>query len=201
VLAARLVLDFQTIISREVSPLEPAVLTVGSIHGGTRYNIIPPEVDLQLTIRTYNMAVRQQILDAIKRICNGVAMSANLPPDKYPQIAFSVESTPPTINNAALTAKCSASFSRIIGSENVIVVSPEMAGEDFGQYGNTKEQIPISLTWLGTVSKEKMNESKLKNTQLAALHSPYFFPDTETTIKTGVKCMVTNIIDLMKVKN
>ncbi len=192
VLAARMIMDIQTIVSRELSPLQPAVVTVGSIHGGTRHNIIPEEVKLQLTIRYYDEAVGQHIVSSLKRIGNGLAVSAGLPPEKYPLIKVQNESTPPVINNMALTNRLVPVLSDVMGKENIIEIQPLMVGEDFGQYGLTPEKVPVSLMWLGCIHPERISSGE----SIPGLHTAYFYPDYPATIRTGVEGMVSMLLEL-----
>lgn len=195
-LAARLVVDLQTIVSRETPPTEPNVVTVGAIHGGTKHNIIPDEVKLQLTLRSYSDAVRQHNLDAIKRISKGIAISAGLSEDKHPHIHVADESIPATYNTPELTESIMKSFAKIIGDNNVKEVSAVMGGEDFGLFGRTEENIPISLYWLGTVAPDIFKKSQATGETLPSLHSPFFAPLPEPTIQTGVQTMSIAVIDL-----
>jgi len=196
VLASRTVVDFQTIVSREISPLKPAVVTVGSIHGGTQHNIIPDRVDLQLTLRFYTDEVYQQIIEAIQRIIRGVAISAGLPENKFPEITIADSYTPPVQNNPELIHHATSSFSRILGEKNVVRVEPTMAGEDFGKYGQTDEHIPIFMFWVGAVNPEVYAESMEKDISMPPLHSPHFAPDYENSIRTGIKAMSFATINL-----
>jgi amidohydrolase len=196
VLAARLVLDIQTIVSREISPLQPAVVTVGSIHGGTKHNIIPEEVDLQLTIRYYDEFVGRQIISALKRIGDGLAASAGLPPEKYPVVTVQDDSTPPLINNTELTERLVPVLASGLGKENVVEMEPLMVGEDFGRYGLTPEKVPICLMWLGSVSPDKVASGE----PLPGLHSAYYYPDYPPTIRTGVEGMVLMLMELFGVQ-
>ncbi|MBN1251526.1 MAG: amidohydrolase [Bacteroidales bacterium] len=189
VLAARMVLAFQTIVSREVAPLETAVVTVGSINGGTKHNIIPDKVKMQLTIRTYSNDLRNKIIESLKRISKGIAISAGLEEDKYPIVFVRDENAPPVLNDVELTKKVKTAFEKILGEDNIIEVQPTMAGEDFSIYGNTKEKVPICMFWLGAVSEKKIAEYEKNNKMLPSLHSPYFSPDVEKTMKTGIKAM------------
>lgn len=200
VLAARTVLAIQTIVSREITPLESSVVTVGAINGGFKHNIIPDEVDLMLTLRSYSEEVRDKTIKSLERITKGIAISAGLPENKFPEVIVKDEYTPPVINNKELTATWVNVLNNTLGDENVIQVDPVMAGEDFGRYGYTKENIPICLMWLGTVSPELMKEHNEKGTELPPLHSPYFAPYPETTIKTGVKSMVEVALELFEEK-
>jgi len=192
VLAARMIMDIQTIVSRELSPLEPAVVTVGSIHGGTKHNIIPEEVKLQLTIRYYDEAVGQHIVSALKRIGNGLAASAGLPPEKYPVVHVQNESTPPVINDPDLTNRLVPALASALGKENIIEVQPLMVGEDFGQYGLTPENVPISMMWLGSTGPDRFSSGE----SIPGLHNPQYYPDYAETINTGVKGMVLMLQEL-----
>ncbi len=195
VLASRMVLAYQTIPSREINPLEPAVVTVGSIHGGTVHNIIPDEVKMQLTVRYYNDETYEHIISGLKRISNGIAESAGLPKDLYPEVT-SLGQTPPVINHEKLTNDAVSSFISILGSENVIEVEPLTAGEDFARYGRTDENVPIAMFWLGTVSTEKYAAHLDHGEALPGLHNPEFYPDFIPTYKTGVRAMAKAAMDL-----
>jgi len=201
VLASRLVLDIQTIVSREINPVHPAVVTVGSIHGGTKHNIIPDEVDLQLTVRFFSDETYQKILSSLQRISKGLAISAGLPEDKWPQVKASNQFTPPVLNNAELVQKVSTSMKQILGNENVLQVEPLTVGEDFGKYGRTEEHIPIALFWLGGVNPQKYQDHIENGTPLPGLHSAYFYPDFEPTYKTGVSAMANAMIQLFNQAN
>src|SRR5436190_1659746 len=151
VLAAQVVMALQTIISRENSPLDPAVVTVGSIHGGTRYNIIPDEVNLQLTVRTYKEEVRQRILTSIERITKGTALAAGIPEDRAPIVKVSeTEVTAATYNDPKLVERLDVAFKKALGDENVVPVAPIMGSEDFG-YLSLDQKIPSVVFWLGAV--------------------------------------------------
>jgi len=195
VLASRMVLAFQTIPSREINPLKPAVVTVGSIHGGTVHNIIPDEVKMQLTVRYYDDDTYEHIISGLKRITKGIAKSAGLPEDLYPEVT-SLGQTPPVINDEKLTNDAVASFGSILGSENVIEVEPLTVGEDFARYGRTDEKVPIAMFWLGTVNKVKFKTHFDQEIPLPGLHNPEFYPDFSPTYKTGVRAMAKAAIDL-----
>src|SRR5713101_8274027 len=158
VLAAQIVLGLQTIVSREVQPGEPAVVTVGSIHGGTKHNIIPDEVRLQLTVRSYTDEVRQQTIEAIKRIVRGQALAAGVPEDRLPEVRLEDEFTPATYNNPELSERVAGVFKRWFGDANVIKKNPAMGGEDFGEYGRTEDKIPIFMFVVGGVKPETLKE-------------------------------------------
>ncbi len=196
VIASRIVIDLQTIVSREISPLEPVVVTVGSIHGGTRPNIIPDEVDLELTLRYYSDEAIEKVISAIKRISKSAAQMAGMPDDQLPLVEIEESETPPVINNVELSSKIREIALGTIGESNIVQTSPAMVGEDFGKYGKTVENIPICLIWLGSTKPELMEKLKSEGKQPYPLHSPLLNPDYEKTIETGIKVMVNNIIGL-----
>ncbi len=198
VLASQLVLSLQNIVSRETSPLEPVVVTVGSIHGGTKHNIIPNEANLQLTVRTYSDESRDRTIRAIQRIAKGVAITAGLPKELYPEVKLSDEYTPSLYNDPELVERLTATMKEWLGNEKVVSTKPVMAGEDFGRYGRTEEKVPISLFWLGGVAPQEWEQSLVSDTPLPSLHSPLFAPLPEPTIKTGVKGMVAVALELLK---
>ncbi len=189
VLSAQMILAFQTIVSREINPLDPAVVTVGSVHGGNVHNVIPDEVKLQLTLRTYSPEVREHIVAAVKRIARNIAISAGLPEDKLPLVTFREHYTPATINDAALTRRLVHVFRNSFGDDLVKEMPPYMFGEDFGRYGLQQQKVPICMFWLGTVDPKKIAVARETNTDLPALHSPYFAPLPDPTLKAGVRAM------------
>jgi hippurate hydrolase len=198
VLAAQIINSLQTIISREIGPTQPAVLTVGSIHGGTKHNIIPNEVRLQLTLRSYTDEVRNKTITSIKRITRGLAVSAGMPAELYPEVILKDEYTPAVFNNPNLVKKLQSSFERSLGPENIFKTSPVMGGEDFGMFGRDEPIIPTALFWLGAVNKEVYDRSKKDNIALPSLHSDLFLPDPEPTIETGITAMTQAAIDLFR---
>ena len=193
VIASMIVMDIQTIVSRNVKPIDDAVVTVGAIKGGTKHNIIPDEVNLQLTVRTYKEEVRQLIHQRLREISRGIAIAAGLPEKLMPEVIIPEEHIPSNYNNPELTRMLVASAGEAIGKDNVLYVEPTMGGEDFSMYGNTKEKVPTVMYWLGTVTEEK-----IKAGNLPGLHSPYYYPTPEETIKTGVKVSTQTLMDLMK---
>ena len=196
VMASQLINSLQTIVSREIAPIEAAVVTVGSIHGGTKHNVIPSEVRLQLTLRSYKPEVRNQTISTIRRMARGLAEANGLSKESYPDITLKDEYTPALFNNPELTEKVRTSFETALGKENVVELSPVMGGEDFGMYGRDEPIIPTALFWLGSVNKKVYDTSLRENIGLPSLHSAYFLPDPEPTISTGVKAMSKAIIDL-----
>jgi hippurate hydrolase len=194
VLAARIVLDLQTLVSRETNPIDPAVVTVGSIHGGSKHNIIPSEVKLQLTVRSTKDKVRKHLLDGIKRIAEGCAKAANAP---APVVKVDEsEYTPALYNEPALTKRVVGVFKDALGAEKVAERPAVMGGEDFSRYGR-KTGIPIFLFWLGTVAPEKVAEAAKEGAPLPSLHSPLYAPVPEPSLRTGVTAMSLAVLDLM----
>ena len=196
VLAARTVLALQTLISREKDPLEPAVITIGSIHGGTKHNIIPEEVKLQITVRTYNPAVRKQLLQGIARIAKAEAMSVNAP--REPEIKIS-ESQDSTYNDPALSQRLAAALTRHFGKANVVEGKPEMVSEDFGELGKAAGA-PSVLIRLGAVDPKKHAAAVAAGTPLPSLHSATFAPDRERTIRADSAVLVFATLELLGAK-
>ncbi len=197
VLSAQLINNIQTIRSREISPLDAAVVTVGSIHGGTKHNIIPSEVKLQLTLRSYTDEVRNNTISSIKRISRGLADSVGLPEELYPEITLKDEYTPALYNNPEFTETIRLIAEEALGKENVIKSTPVMGGEDFGMYGRVEPKIPSVLFWLGAVNKKVYDRSKRENIELPSLHSPFFLPDYKPSIETGVKVTTAMAINIL----
>lgn len=196
VLAAKIVLDLQTIVSREIQPGEPAVVTVGSIHGGTKHNIIPDEVRLQLTVRSYTDEVRNQILASIKRIARGQALAAGIPDNLLPEVKLEDDFTPAVFNDPDLSEKLATAFRAWLGESNVVKKKPVMGGEDFGEYGRTKDKIPVFMFFVGGVEPSAMKASEQTDKPLPSLHSPLWAPLPEPTLKTGVTAMTAAVLEL-----
>lgn len=198
VLAARIVVALQTIVSRETRPVDPAVVTVGSIHGGTKANIIPEEVKLQLTVRSFSDEVRRHTLEAIKRICRGEAIATGLPEDRLPVVSVADdEFTPATYNDPALTRRVRTALTNWLGADAVKSVDPEMGGEDFSQFGRTVEKVPTCIFRLGAVAPAQVAESLRSGIPLPSLHSSKFAPVPEPTIKTGITAVTATALDLL----
>jgi hippurate hydrolase len=193
VIAARIVLDLQTLVSRETNPLDPAVVTVGSIHGGSKHNIIPAEVKLQLTVRSTKDEVRKHLLDGIKRIALAAAQAADAPPPDV--VVDDNEFTPALVNDVGLTRKTIALFKEVLGADKVQERPPVMGGEDFSRYG--REGVPIFMYFLGTIPPEKVAESLRTGRPLPSLHSDIFYPIPEPTIRTGVLTMSMAVLHLV----
>ena len=188
VMGAELIMALQTIVSREINPIEPAVVTVGSIHSGTKHNIIPDTAHLQLTVRSFSDETRSRILKAIKRMAEGIAHGAGAP---APLVKIKADPTPALYNDPALTNRLVKTFKQVLGPGNVVPRDPEMIGEDFARYGRTKENVPIFMFRLGTVGKDAQEDGP-------SLHSSRYAPMVETSLKTGVIVMVTATLELFE---
>ena len=201
VLAAQTVVALQTIASRETDPLESVVVTVGSIHGGTKHNIIPDEVKLQITVRSFTDEVRHHTLEAIRRIVRGQALAAGIPENHLPIVTQADdEFTPATYNQPEFSRRVGQALRGLLGDARVISRRPAMGGEDFSEYGRTPDKIPICMFWLGSVEPERVAESERSGQALPALHSSLYRPVPEPTIKTGVSAMTTAVLELVRRK-
>ena len=186
VVGSAIVMALQTLVSRNVDPQKPAVVTVGAFTAGAKHNIISDSAELLLTVRSYDDATRQLLLDGIKRIAKAEAEAFGAP---EPEISIDSDYTPSTYNDPALTSTAMAAISGAIGEDNVTEVTPVMGGEDFSQFGRTQEDVPGLIFWLGAISPETYEQARNGETSLPSLHSPFFAPDAAPTIETGVKSM------------
>ncbi len=191
VLAALAILDFQTIVSREVNPIRPSVVTVGSIHGGTKHNIIPDEVRLQLTLRAYRDEVTAQLIEGIKRRVAGLAQAHRAP---EPSVEV-LESTPPTVNTPDLVARVVPALVKALGEANVKPVEPVMGAEDFGLYG--RDGVPTFMFRLGTIPPSRIEQFKTEKKTLPSLHSPLYHPDPAPSVRTGIRAMTAAVCELL----
>ncbi len=199
VLAAEMINAWQTIASRENNPLDPIVVTVGSIHGGTKRNIIPDEVTMQLTVRTYKKQVREKVLAAIERIAKDIAAAGGVLPERAPIVTVRKdEFCSATYNNPELTKRLVAVWRKSLGNENVEIVDPTMGGEDFSEYSLPDHSIPAVDFHFGAVDPAKFTDYKQTGKELPSLHSSKFAPLPEPTIRTGIVAMTTAVLELMK---
>jgi len=197
VLAAQIVLALQTIVSREISPLDPAVITVGSIHGGTKRNIIPDDVVLQLTVRTYKKDVREHVLAAIQREARGLAVAAGMPEDRMPIVTVSeTERGDALYNDPALAARMAKMWTAALGADRVVQMAPEMVSEDVGHFG-LDGKIPVLQFRIGAVAPAALAEARTSGRALPALHSALFAPVPEPTIRGGVQAMTLAVLALL----
>ena len=199
VLAAEIINAWQTIVSRENNPLDPIVITVGSIHGGTKHNIIPDEVKMQITVRTYKSKVRERVLADIDRIAKGCAAAAGIPAELAPIVSVPKDLVAlAAYNNPELTKRLVAVWKKSLGDENVEIVDPTMGGDDFSEYSLPDYSIPAVYFHFGAVDPAKIAKFKEEGKELPTLHSSKFAPVPEPTIRTGVIGMTTAVLDLMK---
>ena len=190
--AAEFVMSLQTIVSREVKPIEPVVVTVGSIHGGTKHNVIDDSCHLQITVRSYTDEVRGQLIDAIRRRANAIAAAYNA---ATPDIKVT-EGTPSLLNDPELGHRMGVVFRQVLGIENVSDAEPSMGGEDFSRYG--KQGVPILMFRLGAVDASRLARFQQLGATPPSLHSPLFYPDAEDTLATGILVMASAALELLQ---
>lgn len=197
-LAGRIITALQTIISRENDPFQPAVITVGSIHGGTKHNIIPDEVALQLTIRSYDSVQQQRLIDSIKRVVNGEAIAAGIPERLMPSFRGGTFGQP-TLNDTPMATRLKAQFEAKLGKDRVVELDPSMASEDF-QYFGLEAKIPSVIYWLGGVGKAQWDAANAGGPAIPSLHNSGWAPDPAPTIATGVESMIAAVEMLLPAK-
>lgn len=200
VLASQIVLALQAIVSRELKPGTPAVVTVGAINGGSKHNIIPDEVKLQLTLRSYDDAVADQLVAAIRRICEHLARAAAVPEDRLPVVTLAETRTPVTINDPALTQRLAAVFRAWLDPDLVQEGEAATYGEDFGRYGRTDRKVPVCIFWIGGNDPAVIAAAQAAGQLVPSNHSPHFAPLPEPTIKTGVTTLTAAALDLLAKK-
>lgn len=197
VLASKMILGFQTIVSREIAPQVPALITVGSIHGGTNDNIIPDEVKLELSIRSFDDHVQRDLIEKIRRTCEGIAYSSGVEKQNYPVVTVRKEHTPAVYNDPALSKQIAENFTKLLGADKMVSLSPEMFGEDFGWYGREKPAIPTLIYSLGSVNPDKMADAKKNNRIIPSTHSSSYLPDLAPSLRTGVLSMSSAVLSLL----
>ena len=199
VIAAQVILALQTIVSRELRPIDPGVVTVGSIHAGTKHNVISDEAKLQLTVRSYSDESRELILEAIKRVTVGIARAAGVPPEREPTVTVAEdEFVPATYNDPGLVERLLPVWKSLLGEENVVERDPEMGGEDFAWFGRGTPRTPIFLFRVGTVGSGRIEAAQQGGPALPSLHSPLYWPEPRPTIEAGTKAMTAAILELLR---
>jgi amidohydrolase len=194
-IAARFVVALQGIVAREVNPLDPSVITVGSIHGGTKHNIIPDEVKLQLTVRSYKPEVQKQLLAAIERVAKGEAAASGAP--KPPLVTHDPDKAALSLyNDPALTQRLAGALRRALGDVNVAPADPVMVSEDFGAFG-TAAKVPSVLLWLGAAEPSALAKAQEAGTPLPNWHTAWFAPDRERTLRTGASAITVSVLELL----
>ncbi|HEV7311052.1 amidohydrolase [Sphingopyxis sp.] len=198
VLASRIVGALQTLVSREISPLDSAVVTVGSFHAGAKHNIISDEAKLQLTVRSYSDEVRDHLLDGIARIAKGEAIAAGMPDDKMPVVTVQKdEYTPATFNTPEFTEEMAAFLKTSFGNDRVVQMPPVMGGEDFSRFGREDKSIKSLIVWVGGVPQAEYDAVKKEGRTLPSLHSPFWAPDAPAVISTATEALTAMTMRLM----
>lgn len=199
VMGAEIVMALQTLVSREISPLSPGVVTVGAFHAGAKHNIISDQAHLQLTVRSDDEAVRKTLLDGIRRIAQNVGRMNGMPEDRLPEVALSVESTPVTINDAALTARMRKAFTTAFGAD--VLKSPPRTGmgaEDFAYFVQPDLGVPGFYFNVGGTPQRALDAAKAGGPPVPGHHSPLFKIDPEPSVRLGTEAMTVAVLDLLK---
>lgn len=197
-MAGEFITEVQTVVSRSVSPQQAAVITIGQIHGGTKRNIIPDEVRLELTMRAYSEPVRQTLIEGVKRTARGVAIAAGVPEDRMPIVeVLENESATATINDPALSAKLLTVFREKLGPDGIFEMKPIMGSEDFGYFGD-EGRVPYVIFWLGMDDPKEFAGNQAKGIAMPALHSAHFAPVPEPALRTGVTAMTSAALNLLQ---
>lgn len=201
VLASRIVTALQTLVSREISPLDSGVVTVGSFHAGAKHNIISDEARLQLTVRSYTDEVRNHLLDGIARIAKGEAIAAGMPEDRMPEVKVDKnEFTPSTFNTPDFTEEMAVYLKQRFGEQRVVPIPPVMGGEDFGRFAREDKDIKSLIFWVGGVPHAEYEAAKKEGRTLPSLHSPFWAPDAPAVISTATEALTTMTLKLMAKK-
>lgn len=199
VLASRIVGALQTLVSREISPLDSAVVTVGSFHAGAKHNIISDEAKLQLTVRSYSDEVRNHLLDGIARIAKGEAIAAGMPDDKMPVVTVQKdEYTPATYNTPEFTEEMAAFLKTQFGEARVTKMPPVMGGEDFSRFSrDANKDVKSLIIWVGGVPRAEYDAAQKAGKSLPSLHSPFWAPEADTVIETATEALTGMAMKLM----
>ena len=198
VMASKLVLNLQTIITREISAFESVVLSIGAIQSGSSYNTVPETAELRMTLRTFKESIRKKILQRIHDMAEATGKAAGLPKEEWPEVFVDEEPLPEVYNSPELSEIMFETFGDVLGEENVVELSPVMYGEDFGRYGRVKPEIPILLYSVGAIDPQQMEmKQQGKIEAIPSTHSSRFLPDVEPTLKTGVLTMSSAVLRLM----
>jgi amidohydrolase len=199
VMAAEFIVQLQTIVSRQEDPHDLTVVTVGDIHGGTKRNIIPDEVKMELTVRTFTDKSLNIVLDGIRRTAQGVALSAGVPEGRAPIVTIvKDETTPVNYNNPTLTARVKSTLVKTLGAQNVIDEESHMGSEDFGVLGLDGHKIPTFMFWLGAMDPTKFAAASAAGKLLPGAHTSRFQPVPEPTLRTGIVSMTAAAISLLQ---
>ena len=198
VLASAIVMKLQTVVSRDSSPLDPAVITVGSFHSGAKHNIISDEAKLQLTVRSYSDESRQLLLDGIRRVARGEAIAAGLPEELMPEVIVEDPYTPSTFNDPEFTGEVASKFKQRFGEDRVMEWPAVMGGEDFSQFRRAApEDVDSMIFWISGTTQPMLDALESDGKPLPSLHSPFWAPDAEKVIETGAEALASAAIELM----
>ena len=197
-LSAQIIVALQGLVSRELSPLEPGVITVGAINGGTKHNIIGDEVHMQLTVRSYSDEVRELLLSGIERVAHGQAASYGLTPEEYPDVVVEEPYTPALYNDPDLAERAVTAMRERFGPLAVVEASPVMGGEDYAKYHRTEHNIPTFMFWVGGTTQERLDSYTDRGVSAPSNHSPFFAPDDpETSITMATEAMTAVALDIL----
>ena len=190
-MASQLVIALQGIISREVAPLEPGVITVGSIHGGFKHNIIPDQVKLQLTVRSNDEAVRAQLIKSIERVARGVGEMNGLPEALMPEVIHGFEGTPTNINDEAATARVRAAWEGYFSADR-FYERPRtgMGAEDFAEFVQTEDKVPGVYFAIGGTPETVLAAAEKGEATVPSHHSPFFKIEPGPSVRAGVEATV-----------
>jgi amidohydrolase len=194
VIAARTIMNLQTIVARENNPLDPLVVTIGSIHGGTQGNIIPDQVRMELSVRTFSEDVRKRALSSIERIAKAEALAAGAP--REPTIEFANAGIGPVFNDPALTGRLATALRSAMGAERVVEMPAKMTSEDFAEYG--RAGVPAVLLHIGAVAPARLEEARRTGNPVPAPHSPEWLPALEPTLKGAIEAETAALVDLLR---
>jgi hippurate hydrolase len=194
VIAARTIMSLQTIVARENNPLEPLVVTIGSIHGGTQGNIIPDQVRMELSVRTFSEDVRKRALSSIERIAKAEALAAGAP--REPTIEFANAGIGPVFNDPSLTGRLATALRTAMGPDRVVDMPAKMTSEDFAEYG--RAGVPAVLLHIGAVAPARLEEARRTGNPVPAPHSPEWLPALEPTLKGAVQAETAALIELLQ---
>ena len=193
-MAARAVVTLQSIVAREVNALQPAVITVGTFHAGTKRNVIADDARIELTVRSYAPEVQQQLLAAITRIAKAEAAAAGAP--REPTITLLPEASQPVINDPAMAARLNGALRRGLGDANVQRIDPTMASEDFGVYGRLANAPSVQLR-LGAIEPAVFEKARATGELAPGVHTAFFAPDRERTLRTGASALTLSVLELL----
>ena len=197
ILAAQIVLALQTVISREINPVETAILNVGAIHGGSLPNVIPEKVTLRLMTRFSTMEVGNQIRSGVERIARGLAQAAGVPSDLMPEVFDPEHPYPPVYNDPVLTERLARVFGEVLGAGNVVQIPTQSVSDDFGEFGVVLPHVPLVFYFIGSTDPERFAEAALGGPKIPLLHNPSFAPEPNETLKTGLLTMSAAALTLL----